>query len=281
MQIRLLAHCPDQVGVIARVTSFLGKRDLNIIDLDQHVGDDGRLFMRLVLEGDVNLDAFTHTFGVVVGEPMRMQTRFSDAGRERRAVILASREPHCLLDQLHRFSSGELPGNVVRVISNHEDHRQAVLGFGVPYSKITNTRECQRSAERKMLEMIEADRAELVILARYMRILSPEFLDQLEALDCAAINIHHSFLPAFAGADPYAQALARGVKMIGATAHYVTAELDAGPIIAQATRPISHRDDLADLIRIGRDLERVVLADAVRAELTDRVIRDGGRTIVF
>jgi formyltetrahydrofolate deformylase len=278
---RLLLSCPDRPGIVARVAGFLADAGRNIIDADQHSTDRARLFMRLVFEsapeGEGERDQLYRRFAAEVAEPLSMEHRFAEADRLPRVAVMASRDDHCLLDLLWRFRSGELPGEPVLVISNHPDHEQAVRSFGLPYHHLIVTSETKPDAERSALELMRGQ-IDLLVLARYMQILSGEFL---LGLGSPAINIHHSFLPAFAGADPYQRAWERGVKLIGATAHYVTEDLDAGPIIEQDTARVSHRDEVADLARIGRDLERLVLARAVRAHLEDRVLVDGERTVVF
>jgi formyltetrahydrofolate deformylase len=192
---------------------------------------------------------------------------------------MVSREDHCLSDLLWRWRNGHLGGEIVTVISNHEDLRGEVEAVGLPFGHVPIDPEAKGAAERRALDLIGA--VDLLVLARYMQILSPAFLAALDAVDTRAINIHHSFLPAFVGADPYARAHERGVKLIGATAHYVTAELDAGPIIDQDVVRVGHEDEVPDLVRIGRDVERIVLARAVTAHLQDRVLIDGERTVVF
>jgi formyltetrahydrofolate deformylase len=276
---RLLLSCPDKPGIVARVAGFLADNDRNIIDADQHSTEEGRLFMRLVFESapEGERDELYGRFDSEVSEPLEMEHRFAEAGRLQRVALMASREDHCLLDLLWRFRSGELPGKPVLVISNHPDHEEAVRSFGLPYHHVVVTKESKPEAEERCLELMKGE-VDLLVLARYMQILSAGFL---EGLGHPAINIHHSFLPAFAGADPYQRAWERGVKLIGATAHYVTEDLDAGPIIEQDTARVSHRDEVGDLTRIGRDLERLVLARAVRAHLEDRVLVDGERTVVF
>jgi len=276
----LLLSCPDRPGIVARVAGFLADAGRNIIDADQHsTTDEGRLFMRLVFESapEGERQALYDRFDAEVAEPLSMDFRFAQAGRLQRVALMASREDHCLLDLLWRFRSEELPGKPVLVISNHPDHEESVRSFGLPYHHLPVTPETKPAAERAALELLR-DEVDLLVLARYMQVLSGEFLDRL---GCPAINIHHSFLPAFAGADPYQRAWQRGVKLIGASAHYVTEDLDAGPIIEQDTARVSHRDEVDDLVRIGRDLERLVLARAVRAHLEDRVLADGERTVVF
>jgi formyltetrahydrofolate deformylase len=276
---RLLLSCPDRPGIVAGVAGFLADADRNIIDADQHSTDEGRLFMRLVFESapESEREQLYRRFADEVAAPLSMEHRFAEAGRLPRVAVMASREDHCLLDLLWRFRSGELPGRPELVIANHPDHEQAVRSFGLPYHHIPVDPAAKPEAERAALELLSGN-VDLVVLARYMQILSGEFLG---GLGCPAINIHHSFLPAFAGADPYHRAWERGVKLIGATAHYVTEELDSGPIIEQDTARVSHRDEVADLVRMGRDLERLVLARAVRAHLEDRVLVDGERTVVF
>ena len=276
---RLLLSCPDRPGIVARAAGFLAENDRNIIDADQHSTDEGRLFMRLVFESapEGEREDLYARFATEVAEPLSMEHRFAQAGRHQRVALMASREDHCLLDLLWRFRSGELPGEPALVISNHPEHEEAVRSFGLPYHHIAVSGGSKSAAEEKALELMRGE-VDLLVLARYMQILSAEFL---ESLGVPAINIHHSFLPAFAGADPYQRAWERGVKLIGATAHYVTEDLDAGPIIEQDTARVSHRDEVSDLARIGRDLERLVLARAVRAHLEDRVLVDGERTVVF
>ena len=276
---RLLLSCPDRPGIVARVAGFLADAGRNIIDADQHSTERGRLFMRLVFESAPGRIATSSMRALRARSPSR--SRWTIASRRRgrlpRVAVMASGEDHCLLDLLWRFRSGELPGEPVLVISNHPDHEEAVRSFGLPYHHLVVTHESKPDAERAALELMRGE-IDLLVLARYMQILSGEFL---QSLGCPAINIHHSFLPAFAGADPYQRAWERGVKLIGATAHYVTEDLDAGPIIEQDTARVSHRDEVGDLVRIGRDLERLVLARAVRAHLEDRVLVDGERTVVF
>jgi formyltetrahydrofolate deformylase len=209
--------------------------------------------------------------------PLEMDHRFAESSERKRVAIMVSREDHCLSDLLWRWRSGELGAEIVAVVSNHPEHADQVTSLGLPFHYVPIAEGEKSAAEERVLELL-AGEIDLLVLARYMQILSADFLARLEV---PAINIHHSFLPAFVGADPYARAHERGVKLIGATAHYVTEELDAGPIIDQDVTRVSHRDEVDDLMRIGRDIERLVLARAVMAHLDDRVLLDGARTIVF
>jgi formyltetrahydrofolate deformylase len=275
---RLLIACPDRPGLIAAVSAFLAEAGLNITDADQHSGAEGRLFMRMVFDSapaEQRAELYARFDSEVAG-PLGIEHRFAQAGARKPIAIMVSREDHCLTDLLWRWRAGELEAEVEMVISNHPDHERAVTQLGVAYHHIPVTAQGRDEAEAQALELLE--RVELLVLARYMQVLSPAFLTGLAG---PAINIHHSFLPAFVGADPYQRAHERGVKLVGATAHYVTEELDAGPIIDQDVTRVSHRDEIGDLVRIGRDAERMVLARAVKAHLEDRVLLEGVRTIVF
>ncbi len=220
--------------------------------------------------------ALHRRFAVEIAERFEMEHRFAESGDHKRVAIMVSREDHCLSDLLWRWRSGELGAEVLAVLSNHPDHAGQVESLGLPFHHVPVHPQERTAAERRALALL--DGLDLLVLARYMQVLSGDFL---RALGAPAINIHHSFLPAFVGADPYRRAHERGVKLIGATAHYVTEELDAGPIIDQDVTRVSHRDEVEDLMRIGRDIERLVLARAVKAHLDDRVLLDGDRTIVF
>ncbi|HET7508679.1 MAG TPA: formyltetrahydrofolate deformylase [Solirubrobacterales bacterium] len=275
---RLLLACPDRPGLIARVSGFLAEAGLNIVDVDQHSSAEGRFFMRMVFDHvpDGEREGLELRFGREIGEPFEMDYEFHDAAQTKRAAIMVSREDHCLSDLLWRWRNGDLGGELAGVVSNHPDHRDQVEAVGLPFHHVPVEPAAKTEAERQILDLLEG--IDLLVLARYMQVLSEDFL---RGLGAPAINIHHSFLPAFVGADPYHRAYERGVKLIGATAHYVTAELDAGPIIAQDVTRVDHRDEVADMIRLGRDVERLVLARAVVAHLDDRVLLDGDRTIVF
>lgn len=222
-------------------------------------------------------EALYARFAAEIAAPLRLEHRFAQAGARKRLAVMVSREDHCLHDLLWRWRSGELEAELTAVISNHPEHASTVGQLGVPFHHIPVAANDRKAAEQAALEVLGAD-TDLLVLARYMQILSPEFLARVGA---PTINIHHSFLPAFVGADPYQRAHERGVKLVGATAHYVTEELDGGPIIDQDVTRVSHRDETEDLVRIGRDIERLVLARAVKAHLEDRVLLDGMRTVVF
>jgi len=276
-RLRLLIDCPDRRGIVAAVSGFLAGRGANIVESDQHSTDpsDGRFYMRMEFDAD-DPERLSAAFGAEVGDAFAMTWSIAGAAERKRMVVLASREPHCLLDLLWRWRSGELRTDVGCVVSNHPDHRETVEALGVPYVHIPVERGDKAAAERELLEQLRG--ADVAVLARYMQILSG---DLLAAAGIPFINIHHSFLPAFVGAQPYRQAFERGVKIIGATAHYVTEELDAGPIIEQDVARVTHRADPDELARLGADIERVVLARAVRWHLDDRIIRSGPRTVVF
>jgi formyltetrahydrofolate deformylase len=275
---RLLLACPDRPGLIARVSGFLADAGLNIIDADQHSSNEGRFFMRMAFDAvpAENRGEIVARFKAEIADRFEMDHRFAESSRRKRLAIMVSREDHCLSDLLWRWRSGELGAEVVAVVSNHEEHREQVASLGLPFHHVPVEAGNKREAEARTLELL--GEVDLLVLARYMQVLSAGFLERLGA---PAINIHHSFLPAFVGADPYRRAHERGVKLIGATAHYVTEELDAGPIIDQDVTRVSHRDEVSDLQRIGRDIERLVLARAVKAHVDDRVLLDGARTIVF
>ena len=277
----LLVSCPDRAGIVAAVATFVAEHGGNVIDLQQHTDHtDGAFFQRVEFELDgVDLarDEITTAFAPVADRfAMRWSLRFTDD--RPRVALLASKEAHCLQDLLSRWRTGELAIDVPVVVSNHPDHAATAEWFGVPYAHLPIVDDDTAAQEAQLQARLAADRVDLVVLARYMRVLSPAFCaDWRERL----INIHHSFLPAFQGARPYHQAHERGVKVIGVTAHYATAELDEGPIIDQDVLRVSHRDDVEDLRRKGRDLEVAVLARAVRAHISHRVLVYGRRTVVF
>jgi formyltetrahydrofolate deformylase len=279
--VRLLVVCPDRPGIVAAVAGFLYDEGANITDSDQHSTDptEGMFLMRV----EFTLQGFAERrleieqrFEMQVADRFAMDWRFSP-DRRRPIAILVSRPDHCLLDLLWRWQRGELKAEVIRVISNHPELEPVAAGFGVDFSHVPVGEDGMAAAEEQMLAELEG-RVELVVLARYMRVLSAQFLERLEV---PVINIHHSFLPAFSGRDPYRRAFERGVKVIGATAHYVTEELDAGPIIEQAVERVSHRHGPGELEQIGREIERTVLARAVAWHLEDRVVAHHEKTYVF
>jgi len=280
---RLLIRCADQPGLVAAVTGFLYQHGANITELDQHSTDPsgGLFFMRLEFQtpkSGLSRQALEQAFREAVGQRFAMNWHISYAADRPRMAVLASAHDHAALELLWRWQRGELRVDIPCVISNHAILRGAVEAFGVPFHHVPQDSPEQRAAAESQILDLLGDRGDFLVLARYMRILGPAFVARYPS---RIINIHHSFLPAFVGADPYRQAYERGVKIIGATAHYVTAELDQGPIIAQDTAHVSHSDEIEDLRRLGRDLERTVLARAVRWHVEDRIIVDGNKTIVF
>jgi formyltetrahydrofolate deformylase len=279
---RLLVSCEDGPGIVAAISGFLHARGANIVQSDQDTTDPvgGRFFLRVVFRmPDLGrwLPALEEEFAAEVAERFGMWFRLRAASVPTRVAVFVSRYDHCLLDLLWRWRRGEMPVEIVQVVSNHPDLQKEVASFDVPYAHIPVTKDTKAEAERQQAELI-AGRVDLVVLARYMQVLTGDFLARIGV---PAINIHHSFLPAFAGAGPYEQARTRGVKLVGATAHYVTEDLDEGPIIEQDVARISHRDSVAGISRRGADVERNVLARAVTWHCEDRVLRDGHTTIVF
>jgi formyltetrahydrofolate deformylase len=279
---RLLVSCPDRPGIVAAVSRFLSDRGANIVSSQQHSTDPegGTFFMRTEFTlalGQREREEFERRFGEEVAAAFSMEWRCWDTRQPKRMALLVSGEDHCLLDQLWRWRRGDLGAEILMVVSNHPDLRKDAEAFDVPYHHVPVERDDKQPAEARMLELL-AGRVELIVLARYMQTLSREFLDRVGV---PVINIHHSFLPAFAGSAPYAQAKQRGVKLIGATAHYVTEQLDAGPIIEQDVIRVSHRDSVASLARLGADIERTVLARAVRWHCEDRVIVHDNATVVL
>jgi formyltetrahydrofolate deformylase len=277
---RLLISCPDRPGIVAGVSRFLYEAGANIVRSDQYSTDPsgGTFFLRMEFTLDAaKREGLAESFGLKVAEPLDMTWRLWDAARPKRITVMVSRYDHCLLDLMWRWRRRQLDADIAMVISNHPDLREDAELFDVPYHHVPVEKGRKEEAEAKQLELLDGC-CELVVLARYMQVLSPEFLDRVGV---PVINIHHSFLPAFAGANPYARAKERGVKLVGATAHYVTEELDEGPIIEQDVMRVSHRDDADALAALGADVERLVLARAVQAHCEDRVLRHGNTTVVF
>jgi formyltetrahydrofolate deformylase len=277
----LLISCPDRKGLVAGIANFLYSHGANILHADQHQDNDlGLFFMRVewALE-DFDLDdgGFRREFAPVA-EPFGMRWRLEYASRQPAVAIFVSRYEHCLLDLLQRHQTGELACRIPLIVSNHPDTQRLADFYGVPFHHVPISAATRESAERQQLELLAQHQVELVVLARYMQVLSPAFVERYSQ---RIINVHHSFLPAFSGARPYQAAFQRGVKLIGATSHYVTATLDDGPIIDQDVIRVSHRDQLTDLIQKGRDLERAVLSRAVRWHLEHRILCYANKTVVF
>lgn len=278
---RMLISCPDQAGIVATVSHFLYEHGANIVQSDQYTmdPDGGMFFMRIefdVAELAHVLPHLKHDF-TPIATKFQMQWNIYEVSKKKRLAIFVSKEDHCLVELLWQWQAGDLAADIAMVISNHNDMREYVEQFGIPYYHVPITKETKGIAERQHLEIVEG-RADVIVLARYMQIISPKFIEQYAN---RIINIHHSFLPAFVGGKPYAQAYERGVKIIGATAHYVTDELDGGPIIEQDVQRVSHRDEVEDLKRIGRTIERVVLARAVHWHIEDRILVHHNKTVVF
>ena len=273
---RLVITCPDRPGIVAAVSNFLFERGVNIVHSDQHSTHDDppRFFLRVEFEGAAPAD-LRRDFQDIATQ-FAMQARFVSPDDLPKIAVFVSREDHCLQELLWQCRSGDIPAQISKVISNHLDLAPLAAQFGVRFHHVPVSPEMKSIAE-KIQHELAAD-SDLIVLARYMQIVSPWLADQWAG---RMINIHHSFLPAFVGANPYKQAYHRGVKLIGATAHYVTSELDAGPIIEQDVQRVDHRAEVAELRRLGRQVERSVLARAVKWHTEDRVLIDGNRTVVF
>jgi formyltetrahydrofolate deformylase len=277
----LLVSCPDQRGLVAKIANFIYSNGGNIIHADQHTDFAAGLFLTRI---EWQLDGFNLPRDLIgpafnaIAQPLqaKWQLHFSDTVP--RIAIWVSRQDHCLFDLIWRHRAKEFLAEIPLIISNHPDLKDVATQFGIDYHHIPITKDNKPEQESKQLELLHQYNIDLVVLAKYMQILSADFISKFSQ---NIINIHHSFLPAFVGANPYHKAYDRGVKIIGATAHYVTADLDAGPIIEQDVVRVSHRDDVPDLIRKGKDLERVVLARGVRSHLQNRVLVYGNRTVVF
>ena len=277
----LLLTCPDRPGIVAAVSDFLFSHGANIINADQHSDfHDGIFFQRIevdLTEVDLADDQILPALAPISERfAMHCDLRLTDVVQ--RVAILASKQPHCLLDLLARWRTGELRADIALVASNHADHAAACEFFGVPFHHLPIVDGDRPAQERRLVDLLTEQRIDLVVLARYMQVLSDEFVARMPG---RIINIHHSLLPAFVGAKPYHQAYGRGVKIVGATAHYATAELDEGPIIEQDVARVSHRDSVDDLVRRGRDVEALALSRAVRLHLAASVLVHGNRTVVF
>lgn len=282
----LLIDCPDRKGLVARVSGLLYERGANILHADQHIDRElGMFFMRVewalngasAAESGFDVEGFRTAFTRLAAE-LGMRWTLSSGARRPCVALFCSQYLHCVADLLYRWKTGELECEIGLIVSNHGAAEELAAFYGVPFAYIPVAAEARQEAERMQLELLEAQGIELVVLARYMQILSAEFVARYPA---AIINVHHSFLPAFTGARPYHAAHQRGVKLIGATSHYVTEVLDDGPIIEQDVARISHRDQVEDLVARGRDLERMVLSRAVRWHLGRRILCYGNKTVVF
>ncbi|WP_245703650.1 formyltetrahydrofolate deformylase [Streptomyces lushanensis] len=276
----LTLSCPDKQGIVHAVSSYLFMTGCNIEDSQQFGDHDtGLFFMRVHFSADapVTVEKLRASFAAI-GDAFRMDWEIHRAGERMRVVLMVSRFGHCLNDLLFRAGTGALPVEIAAVVSNHTDFAELAASYGIPFHHIPVTRDTKAAAEAELLELVRAERVELVVLARYMQVISDDLCKQLNG---RIINIHHSFLPSFKGAKPYHQAHARGVKLIGATAHYVTADLDEGPIIEQEVERVGHQVTPEQLVAIGRDVECQALARAVRWHAEHRILLNGHRTVVF
>lgn len=278
---RLVISCPDKVGIVARVTRFIAEQSGSLIEANNHMdADKGWFFIRCVIDADTlrcSLDEFREQFESIA-EQYRMKWYIRDSQVKQNVVILASHASHCLADLLHRWHSGELDCDIPCVISNHENLRSMVEWHGIPFHYIPVDKNNKTPAFNKMEEFIEQHDTDTIVLARYMQIIPASLCEEFAG---RLINIHHSFLPSFIGANPYQKAFERGVKLIGATSHYVTQELDEGPIIEQDVVRVNHRHGKDELVRLGKDVEKSVLSRALRNHLEDRVIVLANKTVVF
>jgi formyltetrahydrofolate deformylase len=276
----LLISCPDQRGLVAKLANFIYANGGNIVHADQHRDEEAGLFLSRLewqLQGfNLPRELIDPAFSAIA-QPLQAQWQLHFSDAVPRLAIWVSRQDHCLLDLLWRHQAREFTAEIALILSNHPDLQPIAEQFGIAFHHLPITAETKAQQEAQQLALLQRHHIDLVVLAKYMQILSADFIRQFPKI----INIHHSFLPAFVGANPYHRAYERGVKIIGATAHYVTADLDAGPIIEQDVARISHRDGVADLVRKGKDLERMVLARGVRLHLQNRILVYGNRTVVF
>ncbi len=277
----LIIQCKDQKGIVAAVSDFLFFHQGNILEIDQHIDESGDFFMRVKWELEsfgLPMDRIAGVFEESVGKRFNMDFRLHFNYPKPRMAIFVSKLSHCLFDILGRYYSGDFQVDIPLVISNHRILKPVVEGFGIPFYYLPISAETKAQQEKKQLELLREHQVDFVVLARYMQIISPEFIAHYPN---RIINIHHSFLPAFVGARPYHAAHKRGVKIIGATAHYVTEELDAGPIIEQDIARVRHHNSVANLVQIGQDVEKLVLSKAIQYHLADKVMVMGNRTIIF
>lgn len=282
MKTTILIHCPDQSGIISAVTGFVHSKGGNIVYLDQHVDPDANVFfMRLesnFATEHFNVSDFEKDFEKELAERYTMQWSMHQASFKPKMALFVSKYNHCLYDLLSRFRSGEMEVDIPFIISNHNDLRPIAEQFDIPFHHIPVTKMTKNEAENEQLRLLQAHAVDFIVLARYMQIVSAKVIDKYPN---KIINIHHSFLPAFAGAKPYHAAFKRGVKIIGATSHYVTEDLDEGPIIEQDVTTVTHAHRIADLIAKGRDLEKIVLARAVKLHIGRKTMVYGNKTVIF
>jgi formyltetrahydrofolate deformylase len=278
----LLINCPDRKGLVNIITQFIYTNGGNVIDLEQHVDrEDNRFFMRVewdLADFAIPVDALAGAFEKALAKPYEMQWQLSLSNHKPKMALFVSQHEHCLYDVLARYQSGEWDVEIPLIISNHTKMQSAAEAAGIPFYYLPMSKENKAAVESEQKALLAAHQVDFIVLARYMQILSDDFIQDYPN---RIINIHHSFLPAFPGARPYHSAYARGVKIIGATSHYVTAELDAGPIIEQDVAHVRHTDTIDDLVRKGRDVEKVVLSRAIWRHINQKVIAYNNRTVVF
>ncbi|MFD2727741.1 formyltetrahydrofolate deformylase [Hyunsoonleella rubra] len=281
-KITILIHCKDRSGIIANITSFIAKKDGNIVYIDQHVDREQNIFfMRLESEFDsdeFSTDSFKKCFKRDLAEKFQMKWRIYSSEKKPKMALFISKYDHCLYDLLGRYNSGELNLEIPFIVSNHKDLEHIAHNFDIPFYHIPVTKDTKSEAEDQQLALLQEHQVDFIVLARYMQIVSEKIINQYPN---KIINIHHSFLPAFVGAKPYHSAYKRGVKIIGATSHYVTEELDAGPIIEQDVTRVTHAHSISDLIAKGRDLEKIVLANAVKLHANRKVMVYNNKTVIF
>ncbi len=281
-EMTLTLHCPDAVGIVASVANFFSAKQINIVSSKQHTEEMGRqFFMRVHLSyahAPMDMNELRENFATEVGQPFSMKWSLHPSDAKEKMAIMVSLYDHCLYDLLLRYQYGELHSDIVAIISNHKKLSHVARHFDVPFIHIPVVPELKHEAEVTLLDTLKELDVSLIVLARYMQVLSAKVVDTYPN---QIINVHHGFLPAFKGAKPYHQAYEKGVKIIGATSHYVTEELDDGPIISQATVPVTHAHSANDMMRMGRDLEKQVLSEAVKAHLEHRILLASDRTITF
>jgi formyltetrahydrofolate deformylase len=277
----LLISCPDQKGLVATIAEFLYRHNANILHADQHQDSALNLFLMRIewdlSDFDLDMSQFDHHFEPIAGR-FNMRWRLAFSAHKPRMAIFVSRYNHCLADLLYRHQAGELHCEIPIILSNHQDTQWLAQAYKIPFQHVDVQKDAKEEAEKTQLAILRHEHIDFIVLARYMQVLSPEFIRHYPS---RIINIHHSFLPAFHGAKPYHRAFERGVKLIGATSHYVTESLDDGPIIEQDVARISHRDNLEDLVQKGADLEKIVLSRAVRWHIENRVLLYANKTVVF